>query len=130
MSGGENAVSFTSLSTEDSASLMRWRKRFVRYSFEPYGIAIKRDVLASLGTHKVNYRNTNDTEINCDSLFIQSSGKKGNWKKEEEWRLRGDLVLNNIDKNDILVLVPDESFANMMLKRISEDFRIHTLFKQ
>ena len=130
MSGGEKAVSFTSLSTGNAASLMRWRKRFVRYSFEPYGIAVKRDVLASIGAQEVNYRNSNDTETDCDSLFVQSYGKKADWKKEEEWRLRGDLGLDNIDKKDFLVLIPDESCARMMSKRITKDFLIHTLFKQ
>ncbi len=126
---GENAVSFSSLDMKNSLNLMRWRKRFVRYSFEPFGIGIKSDILISMGAREVIYRRDSSESSSGDRLFIHSPGIKNNWKKEQEWRLRGDLILKGIDTHDKLIIVPDAATAERVRASFGHDFIIHTLFK-
>ncbi len=127
--GGVKAVSLTSLAPDEAVPLMRWRKRFVMYSFEPYGVAIKRDILVLMGARKVQYEKPY-AGSSSDKLFVQSPGEKGNWTKEKEWRIRGDLRLNTIDRKDYFAIVPDESDSVNIKKRIKgKDVYFHVLFK-
>ncbi len=127
--GGTRAVSLTSLPPEDAVSLMRWRKRFVRYSFEPYGIAIKRNILVRMGAQEVHYGKPH-ADFPRDKIFLQSPGEKGDWIKEKEWRIRGDLRLDSFDMDDYFVIVPDETAAEKIRNRIpGGTVRFHVLFK-
>ena len=126
---GASAVSLTSLIPVEAVSLMRWRKRFVRYSFEPYGIAIKQDILVRMGARKVHYEKPGK-DSSCEKLFIQSPGKTGGWTKEKEWRFRGDLRLDNIDTDDYFAIVLDESDAEGIKERIqNKKVCFHVLIK-
>jgi hypothetical protein len=124
---GACAVSFTSLSAEEAVQLMRWRKRYVRYSFEPYGIAVKQDVLSALGAHEIHYEKP-CPEYSGERLYVQSPGEKGEWTKECEWRLRGCLKLNEIDPSDYFVIVYNESEMVELNRRMTVDgVYIHAL---
>ena len=125
---GASAVAFTSLKAENAVQLMRWRKRFVQYTFEPYGIGIKYDAIKNMGVRRVEYENT-PSGAPADRLFSQSPGKRGDWTIEKEWRVRGDLPLNGIDRDDIIVIVPDETAAELIRSRINIGFEVHTLFR-
>jgi len=128
--GQARSVSLTSLPPEEAVSLMRWRKRFVRYSFEPYGIAIKQDILVQMGAKKVHYERL-DANSPCEKLFIQSPGKTGGWTREKEWRFRGDLRLDNIDADDYFAIVLDESDAVEIKEKIRNNkVYFHVLFKK
>ncbi|MBT4485312.1 MAG: hypothetical protein HOC71_16720 [Candidatus Latescibacteria bacterium] len=122
------AVSFTSLEPENAVQLMRWRKRFVQYTFEPYGIGIKRSTLAGLGGAEVRYEKASGNN-SAKNIFCQSPGKLGDWTKEKEWRFPGDCNLDEIDRNDMLIIVPDKSSAEKIQPRIDKDFNFHILFK-
>jgi len=127
--GKLKAVSLTSLAPGEAVPLMRWRKRFVMYSFEPYGIAIKRDILVRMGAMEVQYEKPHAGSLS-EKLFVQSPGEKGDWTKEKEWRIPGDLRFDTIDKNDYFVIVPDESDSENIKKRIQDKkVFIHVLFK-
>ena len=104
--GGATAVAFTSLSPGDTLELMRWRKRFVRYSFEPYGIAIRRDVLVNHGARPIRYAQRGNA-LRDEGLFVQSPGEKGDWTREQEWRIRGDMALDDLKASDFIVVVPE-----------------------
>ena len=126
---GRFAVSFTSLEPENAVQLMRWRKRFVQYTFEPYGIGIKRNVLAEMGGFEVRYEKPPHDVSAGKNIFYQSPGERGDWTKEKEWRVPGDCKLDEIDRNDMLIIVPDKSFAEKVQPRIDKDFKIHILFR-
>ena len=127
--GGQRAVALTSLPPEESVSLMRWRKRFVRYSFEPYGIAIKQDILVQMGAREVRYeKKANASPQN--NLFVQSPGKKADWTREKEWRIRGDNNLDKIDREDFFAIVPYEEDVEYVRKRAwDKEVRFHVLLK-
>jgi hypothetical protein len=104
-------VSFTSLHPSDMIPLMKWRKRYVRPSFEPFGIAIKRSILEKMGAQKVIYGDPDDRKLLplAKRLYFQPrTSKNAVWSNESEWRIKGDLDLNQIKNDDILLLVPSE----------------------
>ena len=106
------AVSFTELSPAEAVRLVRWHKRKVRYTIEPYGIAIERDFALAMGLQPVIY---GDDKV-YDSLepsrkpYFQAQGKKADWRNEKEWRHIGDCDLTKIPPEKIIILVyePDE----------------------
>ncbi|MBU1024339.1 hypothetical protein KKB99_08675, partial [bacterium] len=55
MKNNKTAVSFTQLPPLKATELMKYRKRYVRYTFEPFGIAIKKDAARETGIKPVEY---------------------------------------------------------------------------
>ena len=102
---GIPVVAFTSLAPSDAVNLMRWRSRYVRYTFEPYGVAIKREAAISLGARQVEYISNRMKIHGEDSAFIQGYSK-GDWPREAEWRFVGDLDLKRLDESDMKILIP------------------------
>ena len=125
---GVSAVSFTSLDPENAVPLMRWRKRFVRYSFEPYGIGIRKDVLAGLGAKPVRYTDGSSVYEGRERLFAQSAGARGDWRKEREWRFHGDVSIGDIPADDLIVIVPDGDTARDFELSAGGKYRMHALF--
>lgn len=108
----QKAVAFSNLHPKDMLSLMSWRKRYVRYNFEPYGIAVTRQVAAASGIRPVIYgplslyRRLADS----DKPFFQNEGENGGeWRPENEWRHLNDIDLSRFSISDLLVIVRDKS---------------------
>jgi hypothetical protein len=118
--GGNPAVSFTGLKPSDAVNLMTWRKRKVCYTFEPYGIAIRKEVALDAGIKPVRYikRERNSPINNKHDIpdeFTQGYSK-GQWWREDEHRYIGDLDLNILDTDDIRVLLPTEEVRERIKK--------------
>ncbi|MBZ0263664.1 hypothetical protein K8I28_03265 [bacterium] len=104
-------VSFTAEVPEVMVREMRWRRRYVRYSFEPYGIAIPMETIRKLGGREVIYGSQEERKnLNVhDRLFFQTLSKTGAaWQDEKEWRFKGDFDLDNIFPEELIVLVRTE----------------------
>jgi hypothetical protein len=99
-------VAFTELSPLDSIPLMRWRPRWARWSFEPYGIAIRREIAEQLGARPVRY--VSDKEWRSLSLderpFAHGEGEDGEWPAEREWRMAGDVDLRAISTEGLRII--------------------------
>jgi len=105
--GSLTAVAFSSLHPADILPLMSWRKRYVRWNFEPYGVAISRQVAIDSGIQPVIYGAPGfyDRLTEPDKLYFQSEGESGNWRVEKEWRYIGDYNLSNISPENIRIIV-------------------------
>ena len=130
MSHGERAAAFTSLSIEDAVPLMRWRKRYVRYTFEPYGIAVRRSSLAGCGARPVTYEQDTNVNAEVDRLYTHAPGKITDWTQEKEWRVSGDISLERIDRRDLIALVPDLDAKIELRKKSMRDIHIHVIFSE
>ncbi len=106
--GTTPVVSFTEHLPPDVLQLIEWRKGLARWSFEPYGIAVEKEVLLRLGVGQVIY---GDERV-YDSLptdkrylfqLVKSAGKE--WSEEREWRLLGNLHLKDVGHEGIVVVV-------------------------
>ncbi len=124
-----SAVAFTALSPGEALALMQWRKRQVRYTFEPWGIAIRRETLAGLGADEVVYTHGREDRSAPDQFLTHAAGDGDRWVREREWRFRGDLPLTIIPPEAARVIVPDDSSARGMRKP-AEPFPVHILFER
>ena len=112
---GKHAVGFTDLPPHEAVKLMKWRKRYCRYTFEPYGIAIRKEAAIDAGIKPVTYidktRGLSPLSGNFDPLsqkpdeYTQTCSK-GEWWRESEWRFIGSLDLSRFASDDIRVLIP------------------------
>lgn len=110
-------VAFTELSPVESLSLMRWRPRWSRWSFEPYGIAIQGRIAESLGVRPVNYIESKDWKrvSDADKPFSHSKGKfQDVWPAEREWRFKGDLPLDQISPEHLRIITKTRSEGDLL----------------
>jgi len=128
VTGGGTVVSLTALSAEETIPLIRWRKRFVRYSFEPYGFAVRLAAAVALGAREVRY--VADGGVHpSERIFQHSPGTRGDWTREKEWRIRGDFDLGRLARDDYFVIVPTHAGSERMRAiRGLEAMRFHVLF--
>jgi hypothetical protein len=100
-------VSFSALKPLEAVKLMRWRRRYVCYSFEPYGVAIRADIADAAGLRPVIY---GDDELysrlaDSDRPFFQSRGSKvSDWRPEAEWRHLGDFNLPKLPVDGVKLI--------------------------
>jgi hypothetical protein len=106
--GDVPVVAFSGLAPVAALPLMRWRARWARWSFEPYGIAIRKDAALALGARAVRYV----SELEWKELALEEKPfchRKGEredvWSAEDEWRIRGDVDLSSIPRDAVRVIV-------------------------
>jgi len=125
----ETAVSFSSLEVSEAVHLMRWRKRFVRFSFEPYGVAVRAGALLDRGARPVDYIVDGAPASDSDErLFQHAKGTLTDWESEREWRISGDVDLAGIGAGDLLAVVPDIRTADRIRARTGGSTPVHVLF--
>ena len=125
--GQTPVVSLTENTPETAVTLMRWRKRFVRYTYEPYGVAIRREALARVGAKKVVYA-VRAGDPGADAWKTQSPGVVSDWTREREWRHPGDVSLDALDPGDWFAIVPGQSDAAYLESALGADVRTFVLF--
>lgn len=113
-------VAFTQNDPKESMRIVRWQAGHSRYTFEPYGIAVRRDALEKLGSRAVIYGEENRYErlSATDKPFFQYRGQNGCFEPEKEWRLIGDFEMLNPD--EIIVYV----------RSVKEKMALHAEFPQ
>lgn len=112
-----SVVCFSDIPLEQLKERRVFRSHLSRWDFEPYGLAIDRDLLRDLGARPVIYgdNSTWDSLSLPDRPFFQSqrsASEKIDWKLENEWRIVGDLRLELIPYDQALVFVATEAEAN------------------
>jgi hypothetical protein len=115
--GGEAVVSLTACPPWELAKLVKWRPGLFRWTFEPYGIALNRERLASLGARPVVYGEDYQFRFlqEVDRPFFQSCGHdKNNWRIEKEWRYLGDLDLSRFAPDEVVVIAFAEDEAAIL----------------
>jgi len=128
--GKYNVISFTENNPKETIKFMLWRNNRFRYNYEPYGIAINKDYLIKIGAKKVIYENnTNFNQLNEEEKpFFQYYGKDKRWQFENEWRYLGNLNIENIPKQNILILVKTEKEKKYIKENFNE-YNVECLLK-
>ena len=117
-------VAFTDLSPVASLELMRWRPRWTNWAFEPYGIAIHRDLAATLGIRPVRYVPAAGWKAvpTEEKPFTHSDGKTDPiWPMEHEWRCLGDVDLASIPPEAIRIIVRERAEAEKAIKQLAAE---------
>jgi hypothetical protein len=89
--------------------MVRWNPALVRWTFESYGIAILKQALLSAGAAPVIYISGDKyTSLPPEERFRfqihEPPGK--DWSREKEWRIKGDLYLDRIPRDDLVIVLP------------------------
>lgn len=111
-----DVVCFSNLPLDEILNQRVFRPHLSRWDFEPYGIAIEREFLLRLGARPVVYGDESDWErlSEFDQAFFQVKNSKSaeiDWSREREWRIVGDLKLDDIPVDQAVVFVKTESDA-------------------
>ena len=116
--GGCPTVSFTSCPLENLPALHRYRTHRVRWDFESYGLCLRRSWLQSHGVRPVRYgdealwQSLTEDERPFFQLAVGESGI--DWTVEEEWRAVGDVSLQELTSDDVILFVPDFESAKSL----------------
>ena len=108
ISGGAPMVCLTALHPMLAKSLRCWRKGLLRWSFTPYGLAIRRGAAQKLGAKPVRYVSQSGLRAaNPDEQCYMQRDCAGehDWSAESEWRIAAALDFAAVDANDLLVCV-------------------------
>lgn len=114
MPRGIPVVSFSGLAPDKILPLMKWRSRYRRMSFEPYGIGIEKTTARQLGIVPVQYYRKGEYPENMPFWQLQSRGVKTDWKQEAEYRYPGDFSLSDIDRSKVVCFCHTRYEANVI----------------
>jgi hypothetical protein len=118
ITGSEPVVAFSSLHPVDVVPLMTWRARYQQMSFEPYGIGIVSSVGNHLGIRPVQYIEQKLRHASVEDRWLtQSVGKRTDWRRESEYRHKGDLPLRQIERASLCVFVRTTDEARIINDR-------------
>ena len=109
--GSTVTLCFSSNEITELLSMRRFQSHLARWDWEPYGIMIDRDWLERNGARQVSYidpetaKQSSDDELAfCQVLSAESNST--DWRKEQEWRIAGDIRLNQVPFSKAIVFVP------------------------
>ena len=94
-----------------------FRAHVHRWDYEPYGIAVRLEVVRRLGGLPVIYGQPEDREkLSSGQRFrYQALGKSVDWRAEKEWRIAGNLPLRTLQEDDVRVFALDSPSARECL---------------
>lgn len=114
--GDTPVVSFTAVPLPELPSMRVYRGHLGRWDFEPYGICIRRELLANWGAKPVRYGDESLWESlgKTERPFFQKNSPRGDvdWSCEQEWRHLGSLDLTLLSDDDAMVFVPSRAEAD------------------
>ncbi len=128
--GRDAAVSWTSRTPSGIAALRKWNPALVRWTVEPCGVAVKRDVLRALGAKPAVYgRDDHFSKLPETERFRFQIGitRNAEWRHEREWRLRGDFSLDTAGAGNCFVFVRNEIEKRTLLAYIRTSLPVVTL---
>jgi hypothetical protein len=108
IAGGASMVCLTALHPMLAKSLRRWRKGLRRWSFTPYGLAIRCSAAQKLGAKPVRYVSQSVIHAaNSDEQAFMQRDRAGehDWSAEAEWRIAAALDFAAVDASDLLACV-------------------------
>ncbi|NLI83623.1 MAG: hypothetical protein GX443_18360 [Deltaproteobacteria bacterium] len=116
--GDQPVVSWTSLHPLKWNALRRWNPALVRWTVEPYGIALRKRTLKLLGAKPVVYGPGPLYDLLKPSdrfRFQLHQPPRCSWKYEREWRSPGEILLDRLPPDDVVVLVCNAAEAARVL---------------
>jgi hypothetical protein len=119
-------VSFSKCPPDELSKIRKWNPALIRWTFEPYGIGIRKSILERMGAKPVIYapeHKFKEISENERFRFQLHQPPKTDWAAEKEWRIPGDVILKDISSEDIIIIVPTKReaaviSAKFMLKKV------------
>ena len=109
--GNTDTICFSSNEIKELLSMRKFQSHLARWDWEPYGIMIDRDWLERKGARQVSYIDRITAQQTSDEAlaFCQVLSNESNstdWRKEQEWRIAGDVRLGQVPFSKAIVFVP------------------------
>lgn len=121
--GSYAVVSLTAVPLSEFRQRRVFRKHRHRFDFEPFGIAIRRTCLESIGVRPVIYGTDTDWNqlSNDERPFFQKATRDSSTSNldEQEWRVQGDIPLSHFGADDV-VLFTDLAEQQSMLQQCTK----------
>jgi len=117
--GGRAVVCFTAAPPERILELVQWQRHLLRWRFEPYCIALRRDYAERKGIRPVIYAAPGEYERLAPEqrhLYQRHEPPQVDWSAEEEWRHVGDLDLDDARPGEIAALAPTAEEASSITR--------------
>lgn len=114
--GQQSVVSLTSRPPRELHLFRRYNRSQARWTLDPYGIALRKTIVKRMGARptiyggEFVYRRLGPE----DRYRFQSRGGRTSWMGEREWRLNGDLLLQDLAPGDYFVFVPTRDEAGQL----------------
>lgn len=111
--GRQPVISWTARSPLELQKLRRWNRALIRWTFEPFGLAVSRRVLRHHGAQPAIYT-TAENYARLHSRyrfrFQRHEPERGSsWKIEREWRLPKDFTLESLVPTEGFIFVADRA---------------------
>ena len=110
--GQAAVISWSSHPPQELFVMRKWNRALVRWTVEPYGVAVRRDILRSLGAKPAIYGSEHVYSRLVESeryrFQLSRSARSASWRHEREWRFRGSLTLGKIKSDKGFVFVQTE----------------------
>jgi hypothetical protein len=111
--GARPMCCFTDVPLHEFPGRRTFRPHLGRWDFEPYGIAVRRDVLRRLGGRPVSYRRKMSLKSvrAAEQAWSVPGDSTHRWQEEREWRFGGDFDLRQLSPDEAIVFVPSDTDA-------------------
>lgn len=119
--GERPVVSWTAVPPLQLQELRHWNQALIRWTFEPYGLAIRKELVRGSGAKPAIYVPQSDyRRLKPEDRFRyqRHESPKSLWKHEKEWRLPGDFLLSGLSQEDGFIFVPEIADARHISEQI------------
>ncbi|MGB7325093.1 MAG: hypothetical protein WBD31_09490 [Rubripirellula sp.] len=115
----EPVVCFSALPLADILQRRCFRPHLGRWDYEPFGVAIRKQVLAAMGARPVIYGEPASRKklAPADRFLFQAAGNTYDWRAEREWRINATVQLDTLTANDVRVFASDSPAARHALAK-------------
>ncbi len=119
--GDRPVVSWSARPPLELQKLRKWNPALIRWTFEPYGLAVHRRLLRRRGAQPAIYTTPeNYSRLPPDQRFRfqRHQPPRCSWKVEREWRLPGDFALESVTPTDGFIFVPDAAARQRVVAHV------------
>ena len=111
--------------------MRKWNRALVRWTVEACGVAVRRDILRSLGAKPAIYGSepvySRLAESERYRFQLSCPPKSASWRHEREWRVLGDLALGKLKPDDGFVFVQTEEEKAKLCSHVNPGLSIVAL---